>query len=147
MRCTVETESPLAVAIPRELQCVTFAGVLSSVRTITASMRASSIVRGMPGRYYKYFEIAGNVIALNSKGGPIYAMLAGVFQKNGVDLNKLTVIDVGGSGSRVKARCPAASPLSLMHSSRSGAPRQKYPCVAVRCRLPPRLLQAARAVL
>ena len=52
---------------------------------------------------YKDFENPTNVIALNSKGDFIYAMLAGVFQKNGVDLNKLTVIDVGGSGSRVKA--------------------------------------------
>jgi hypothetical protein len=31
MRCTVEIETPLALAMPRALQCVAFAGVLSSV--------------------------------------------------------------------------------------------------------------------
>jgi NitT/TauT family transport system substrate-binding protein len=54
-------------------------------------------------RDFKDFEKPENVIALNSKGDFIYAMLAGVFQKHGVDLDKLTVVDVGGSGSRVKA--------------------------------------------
>lgn len=50
MRCTVEVESPQALAIPRELQWVASSGRVSSVATITASMRASSIVRGAPGR-------------------------------------------------------------------------------------------------
>lgn len=52
---------------------------------------------------FKDFEKPENVIALNSRGDFIFAMLAGVFQKNGVDINKLTIADVGGSGSRVKA--------------------------------------------
>ena len=46
MRCTVEVDNPLAFAMPRELQCVAWAGTLSSVRMITASIRASSTVRG-----------------------------------------------------------------------------------------------------
>jgi hypothetical protein len=36
--------------MPRELQCVASLGVLSSVLTMTASMCASSIVRGAPER-------------------------------------------------------------------------------------------------
>lgn len=48
MRCTVDTDRPLAFAMPRELQWVAFSGQLSNVRTITASMRALSTVRGAP---------------------------------------------------------------------------------------------------
>src|SRR5437764_7784853 len=50
MRCTEETEIPEALAIPRELQCVAFSGMLSRVFTMTASISASSIVRGAPER-------------------------------------------------------------------------------------------------
>ena len=50
MRCTLETEMPEAFAIWRELQCVAPAGVCSKVRTITASICLSWIVRGAPER-------------------------------------------------------------------------------------------------
>jgi len=50
MRCTVDTDRPLAFAMARELQWVAFSGQLSNVLTITASMRASSTVRGAPER-------------------------------------------------------------------------------------------------
>ena len=39
IRCTLEVESPLALALPREDQWVASLGALSSVLTITASMR------------------------------------------------------------------------------------------------------------
>jgi hypothetical protein len=48
MRCTLETDSPLSFAMPRELQWVASFGRLSKVFTMVASMRASSIVRGAP---------------------------------------------------------------------------------------------------
>jgi hypothetical protein len=50
MRWTVETDRPQAFDMPRELQWVASGGVLSSVCTITASMRSSSMVRGAPDR-------------------------------------------------------------------------------------------------
>jgi hypothetical protein len=50
MRSTLETDKPLVFAMPRELQCVAFLGTLAKVVTITASTRASSIVRGAPER-------------------------------------------------------------------------------------------------
>jgi hypothetical protein len=50
IRCTVETDSPLARAMLRELQWVALGGFVSRVRMITASIRASSIVRGVPDR-------------------------------------------------------------------------------------------------
>ncbi|MGY4281976.1 hypothetical protein ACVWXO_001196 [Bradyrhizobium sp. LM2.7] len=46
IRCTVDTDRPLAFAMPRELRWMAFSGQLSNVLTITASMRASSTVRG-----------------------------------------------------------------------------------------------------
>ncbi len=42
MRCTLEIDTPLAMAMLRELQWVAPGGRLSKVRTITASIRASS---------------------------------------------------------------------------------------------------------
>ena len=55
MRCTVDTDRPLAFAMPRELQWVAFSGQLSSVLMITASMRSSSIVKGaVPERGSSY---------------------------------------------------------------------------------------------
>jgi hypothetical protein len=50
MRCTVETDKPQARAMPRELQCVASGGTRSSVCTTIASIRASSILRGVPDR-------------------------------------------------------------------------------------------------
>ena len=50
MRLTAVCDRPASRAIVRVLQCVAPAGTLSSVLAITASMRASSIVRGAPGR-------------------------------------------------------------------------------------------------
>ena len=48
--CQVEVDRPDARAIPRERHCVAPAGTLCTVRTIVASIRASSIVRGAPDR-------------------------------------------------------------------------------------------------
>ena len=42
--------TPAALAMPRELQCVPSRGRLSRVRATTASIRASSMVRGAPDR-------------------------------------------------------------------------------------------------
>src|SRR5205807_282203 len=45
---------PIALAIPRVLQCVAPRGVLSSVRTTTCSISSSVILRGAPGRGSSY---------------------------------------------------------------------------------------------
>ena len=50
IRCTVALDRPLALAMPRELQCVPSAGRLSNVRVITSSIRSSPILRGAPAR-------------------------------------------------------------------------------------------------
>jgi hypothetical protein len=50
IRDTAVCDRPASRAIERVLQCVAVSGTLSSVLAITASTRASSIVRGAPGR-------------------------------------------------------------------------------------------------
>ena len=50
MRCTVEIDTPEALAIERVLQCVESAGIVSSVVVTTSAIFSSSILRGAPGR-------------------------------------------------------------------------------------------------
>src|SRR5207245_1226836 len=47
MRCTLDTETSIARDMPRELQCVAPTGALSSVFTITASMRSLRALRAL----------------------------------------------------------------------------------------------------
>lgn len=60
MRCTLETEGPLAMAMPHELQCAGFSGKLSKVFTMTASVRSSSIDDGAPRRAAHPFVVRQN---------------------------------------------------------------------------------------
>jgi len=50
MRCTVEVDTPVALAIERVLQCVAAAGIVSSVVVTTSAIFSSPILRGAPGR-------------------------------------------------------------------------------------------------
>jgi len=52
---------------------------------------------------YADFKNKDNAIALNSTGDFIYVMLSGIFERNGVNIEDTTVVDVGGSGSRMRA--------------------------------------------
>jgi NitT/TauT family transport system substrate-binding protein len=52
---------------------------------------------------YADFKNKDNAIALNSTGDFIYVMLSGIFERNGINIEDATVVDVGGSGSRMRA--------------------------------------------
>lgn len=52
---------------------------------------------------YKDLENPANVLAVNGKGAIEFVMLIGPLLKNGVDPNKISTIEVGGSGSRMRA--------------------------------------------
>lgn len=52
---------------------------------------------------FKDLEKPGNVIAFNSKGDFIYVLLSGIMARRGVDIDKVTFVEVGGSGSRMRA--------------------------------------------
>lgn len=52
---------------------------------------------------YKDLENPANVLAVNGKGAIEFVMLVGPLLKNGVDPNKISTIEVGGSGSRMRA--------------------------------------------
>ncbi|HTU02645.1 MAG TPA: ABC transporter substrate-binding protein, partial [Candidatus Sulfotelmatobacter sp.] len=45
----------------------------------------------------------GTVVAVNSKGDFTHVLLVGPLLKQGIDLSKVTVIEIGGSGARTRA--------------------------------------------
>jgi NitT/TauT family transport system substrate-binding protein len=49
------------------------------------------------------FKNPENVIALNSRGDFIYVMIAGALARGNVDIDDVTIVEMGGSGSRMKA--------------------------------------------
>lgn len=52
---------------------------------------------------YEDFKNPTNAIALNSRGDFIYVLLSGVLDQHKIDINDLTIIEMGGSGSRMRA--------------------------------------------
>ncbi len=54
-------------------------------------------------REFKDLEKPGVTVAVNGKGDTTYVLLAGPLLKHGVDLKKLTVVEIGGSGARMQA--------------------------------------------
>jgi NitT/TauT family transport system substrate-binding protein len=52
---------------------------------------------------YEDFKDPRNAIALNSRGDFIYVMLSGVLAKSNIDINDTTIVEIGGSGSRMRA--------------------------------------------
>jgi NitT/TauT family transport system substrate-binding protein len=52
---------------------------------------------------YADFKNPENAIALNSRGDFIYVLLAGVLAKNNLDIEDTTIVEIGGSGSRMRA--------------------------------------------
>lgn len=52
---------------------------------------------------FEDFKNPENVIAMNSKGDFLYVMLSGLLARHGIDINKATLVEVGGSGSRMRA--------------------------------------------
>jgi NitT/TauT family transport system substrate-binding protein len=54
-------------------------------------------------REFKDLEKPENVVAINSKGDITEVMLVGPLAQNGVDAKKVTIVEIGGSGARMKA--------------------------------------------
>jgi len=52
---------------------------------------------------YADFKNTDNAIALNSRGDFIYVMLSGALARNKIDIDDTTIVEMGGSGSRLKA--------------------------------------------
>jgi len=52
---------------------------------------------------FKDIEKPGVTLAVNSKGDFTHVMLVGPLQKRGIDMEKVNVITMGGSGARMKA--------------------------------------------
>ncbi len=83
---------------------------------------------------YADFKNPSNAIALNSRGDFIYVMLSGVLARNDVDINDTTIVEIGGSGSRMRALLGgrvAAVPDSRRRPGRRGR-RRTGSCVITR---------------
>lgn len=52
---------------------------------------------------YEDLKKQENAIALNSRGDFIYIMLSGILDRNDIDIEETTIVEVGGSGSRMRA--------------------------------------------
>ena len=54
-------------------------------------------------REFKDLEKPENIIAINGKGDITHVMLVGPLLKRGVDMKKLNIVEIGGSGARMQA--------------------------------------------
>jgi NitT/TauT family transport system substrate-binding protein len=52
---------------------------------------------------YEDFKKPSNSIALNAVGDFIYVMVSGALARHNVDIDDVTIVEIGGSGSRLKA--------------------------------------------
>src|SRR5262245_55838117 len=54
-------------------------------------------------REFKDLEKGENIVAINGKGDITHVMLLGPLLKRGVDVKKLNIVEIGGSGARMQA--------------------------------------------
>ncbi len=78
----------------------------ADVKIIGLVFNSTSLVFVVNGNKIKELsdlEKSGTVVAVNSKGDFTHVLLVGPLLKRGVDLSKVTVVEIGGSGARTKA--------------------------------------------
>jgi NitT/TauT family transport system substrate-binding protein len=61
------------------------------------------VVNGNKIKDLQDLQKPGTVVAVNSKGDFTHVLLVGPLLKRGVDLGKVTVVEIGGSGARTRA--------------------------------------------
>jgi len=61
------------------------------------------VVNGNKIKQLQDLQKPGIVVAVNSKGDFTHVLLVGPLLKRGVDLSKVTVVEIGGSGARTRA--------------------------------------------
>ncbi len=61
------------------------------------------VVNGNKIKELQDLQKPGTVVAVNSKGDFTHVLLVGPLLKRGVDLSKVTVVEIGGSGARTQA--------------------------------------------
>jgi NitT/TauT family transport system substrate-binding protein len=61
------------------------------------------VVNGNKIKQLQDLQKPGTVVAVNSKGDFTHVLLIGPLLKRGVDLSKVTVVEIGGSGARTQA--------------------------------------------
>lgn len=61
------------------------------------------VVNGNKIKQLQDLQNPGTVVAVNSKGDFTHVLLVGPLLKRGIDLKKVTVVEIGGSGARMRA--------------------------------------------
>jgi hypothetical protein len=116
MRCTLDVHTLLALAMPRELQCVALAGVLSSVATTTASMRALSNAEWPPRARLPHILTAPSRCSRPRTGAPASQGRAGLARARSASEGSL-------AGPIFSAGYPRIERKPQSKSSRYGAPK------------------------
>src|SRR3546814_12571958 len=65
------------------------------------------------------------IVAVNSKGDWIHAMLNGPLTKRNVDPDKLTIVEIGGSSSPMQALLANRVQAVPVHNDQTSAPRSE----------------------
>lgn len=76
---------------------------------------------------YKDLEKSENVVAVNGKGDITQVMLIGPLLKNKVDLNKVTFVEIGGSGGRMRALISGRVAAVPIHFDQAAEVQQQGP--------------------
>jgi NitT/TauT family transport system substrate-binding protein len=76
---------------------------------------------------YKDLEKPDNAVAVNGKGDITHVMLLGPLLKNGVDINKITVVEIGGSGGRMRALLSGRVAAVPIHFDQAGEVAKQGP--------------------
>ena len=89
--------------ISSTLQASTVGADLKVIGLVYANASLVFVVNADVIKDFSDLQKPGVVVAVNSKGDWIHAMLSGPLTKRGVDPNKVMIVEIGGSGSRVQA--------------------------------------------
>lgn len=89
--------------ISSTLQASTVGADLKVIGLVYANASLVFVANADVVKDFSDLQKPGVVVAVNSKGDWIHAMLTGPLTKRGVDPNKVTIVEIGGSGSRVQA--------------------------------------------
>src|SRR4029079_16603876 len=66
-------------------------------------------------REFKDLEKSENIVAVNGKGDTTHVMLLGPLIKRGVDIKKLNIVEIGGSGARPATVAAGAVCMCALH--------------------------------
>ncbi|MGQ0663041.1 MAG: ABC transporter substrate-binding protein [Pseudomonadota bacterium] len=92
-----ETDPPTLMSAVEAGADLKIVGLLYSSTSLVFIVNADKI------KELKDLEKPDNVVAVNQRGDITHVMLVGPLLRQGIDVKKLTMVDIGGSGARMRA--------------------------------------------